>query len=327
MNRSIKYLFFWVIFLCCGISASHARELNSWILQGIRDDESILRDAISKSNGVSLEMLEHSNSYIPFFLELPTGVSGLIGVELSEFKDFSTAYTSPFLNGGYLYRISFDEAPSLYALSSGDWNGDEWYSPEIDSKFAIEPTRVWEGRLSDGCSYVAAVFGVEPRIVVYDIEGKEIKRIALNISSSDINVDIEKAIAPFSDGRPPRVEMVGLVEFLNVKPVPWRELDLNSSDYNLRNQYTRDAERGVVDAASKITRAEIIKKLSPKLEVATPVSDPDQLSNKVVTRNPNSTNNSPSRLSLPSVIAWIGMGLLFCLLGTLWIIRTRKNVH
>ncbi len=98
-------LFFAVCSICS--TSLRAETLNNWILSKIQSDEQLWKDAISGAGGHELKLLESSKFYVPFFMELPSGVDSLTGRDATLFGDWKILEDKTLLPGGYILRLRF----------------------------------------------------------------------------------------------------------------------------------------------------------------------------------------------------------------------------
>jgi hypothetical protein len=210
-------------------------------LRQVQKDEQLLANALSQTDGNSLELLRHSRTYTPFFLEAP-GIAASASMEYQPlFRQWESENGQSFLPGGYIYRIRFADAATLYATSSGDWGGLDWYSIDLGKIFEIEPSRVWSGSGEDYL-YATTLTGVPPRIVVYDEQGEVKRKEAFDVTAANLEQRVEAAEKVYAGKRSPVLEMLSLGEYLENPDASWRELDL-SGRFNLRNQHESRSER------------------------------------------------------------------------------------
>lgn len=102
-----------------------AEVLDGWLLAQVQKDEQLLSDAISQTNGASLELLKYARTYVPFFLEPPTNSNFESVEQKTEFNSWiAKSKGEGFLPGGYIYRLRFADAPPLYATSAGGGAGN-----------------------------------------------------------------------------------------------------------------------------------------------------------------------------------------------------------
>lgn len=162
--RTIRQLT--LLLLCAGLMAFTAKleanPLDAWILEEIKVDERHLEWALRGHNGYDVEHLSSAKWYQPFFLEQPSSVEGVGAVHLAKLDDiFIQERETGLLEGGYLFRVRFDEHRALYHLSGGSWN-DKWFDPSLGKQFEVEPSGVWAG--SEGADFTyATILSGAPR--------------------------------------------------------------------------------------------------------------------------------------------------------------------
>lgn len=307
----------------CGWSRS-AEPLSGWLLEQVQKDEQLLVDALSQTDGHSLELLKDSRTYVPFFLEAP----GSHASDLAEYNPFFDAWGNDkghnFLPGGYIYRLRFAGASPLYATSAGNWDGTTWHSPSLGKDFVVEPARVWNGSENDYL-YATMLAGVPPKIIVYDQRGEIMREEAFDVNAADFEQRVAAAEQTYAEKGSPILEMLSLAEYLENPDASWREADL-SGQFNLRNQQQRDAERERLKSAPHLTRNAAIEALqsqSPPQETQRPhaSSEPmpapkalDPIRSRKATQTPVEESPPPMRWPVLAAAVLAALGLLWLLL-------------
>ena len=236
-----------------------ADDLKNWIAKQIREDEALLADALNETNGRSIDLLKSSPSYVPFFLDQPNN-NGEGAESIGHHLDRDP---TKFVSGGYVFRLRFEEAQPLYALSGGDWAAEKWYSPRFNSELGINGLEVWAGDSGSEFSYASYIRGMPPRIVVYDLKGKSVEK-TFHPSDEDFSASLEVELALYSNQQKPTLELVTLAEFLKNEDLNWRPAAINSN-YNFRNQHFRPEEAEYIIDANELNRNEAINILSNKV--------------------------------------------------------------
>lgn len=318
--RSLIVFIISLIGFCRYVCSSE--EISVWLLGEVKRDEQLLADALSKTDGHSLELLKESPSYVPFFLEAP----GSHVFAANEYKPFFDTWENGngqiFLSGGYIYRLRFSDAPPLYATSAGYWGGSEWYSVDFGKDFVVEPSSVWNGS-GDDYLFATSVAGVPPKIIVYDKHGEVKREEVFDMNGADLEERVAAGEQAFSEKGSPILEMISLAEYLKTPDGSWRKVDL-SGQFNLRNQQQRDAERERMKPGVNLTRNEAIKALQSKLSppagqrghaLSESLPGPPE-SEKPGERNP--ARSTPARVS-PSATLWPAVAAVVSVLGLLWV--------
>lgn len=248
--------------------------LNSWIASEIDADAELLADALAHRGGTTVELLKNSRFYVPFFLEAPQNFTFSAPEQKSSFDRFIKANTSEFLSGGYIFRLSFNKAPALYALSAGNWEpgAKKWHSLALQKNFAIEPGQVW----SDGSNdylYATIVGPPPPRLLVYGQDGEIQREEVFDASSKDFEQRMDAALKPYSQNNKPVLEMISLAEYLENRDAPWRPAEI-SGQFNLRNQQQRPDEQKRLRQSGQLTRTVTIDFLQPTQENTPSTSPP-----------------------------------------------------
>jgi len=294
----------------------------------VKRDEQLLADALSKTDGHSLELLKESQSYVPFFLEAPESHV----FASNEYKPFFDTWRNDngqiFLSGGYLYRLRFSDAPPLYGTSAGYWGGSDWYSLDLGKNFVVEPSRVWNGS-GDDYLFATTVAGVPPKIIVYDKHGEVKREEVFDVNVADLEERVAAGEQAFSANGSPILEMIALAEYLKTPDGSWRKVDL-SGPFNLRNQQQRDAERERLKPGVNLTRNEAIKALQSKLSPqaaqrghALSESQPGPPAlEKPGERNP--ARSTPAGVS-PSATLWPAVSAVVTVLGLLWVALKKRK--
>lgn len=242
-----------------------AAPVDAWVLEEIERDESVLRSAVAKTDGRDFRLLEQSTTYIPFFLETPDVGGDQDDHDIGSISDFFGGQKSMFLAGGYLYKIDFGNASPLYGLSSGEWQGRNWYSPDFAKDIEVNPLQVWSGHGGNDYSYASILSGVPPRLVVFDQGGEIKEERAFDISHPALLSEIEAAAKVYSLSGEPKLEMVSLAEYLRNDHPSWRKVEMTPS-YNFRNQQERPEEIVRLSEVGKLTRREAVSKLRLRME-------------------------------------------------------------
>lgn len=316
-------LFSIVVMALCGRSL-YAEPLNDWILAQVQKDEQLLADALSQTDGHSLELLRDSRTYIPFFLEAP----GSHASDLAEYNSLFDAWGNDkgqnFLPGGYIYRLRFADASPLYATSAGNWDGTTWHSPSLGKDFVVEPARVWNGSENDYL-YATMLAGVPPKIIVYDQRGEIMRKEVFDVNAADFEQRVAAAEQTYAGKGSPILEMLSLAEYLENPNASWREADL-SGQLNLRNQQQRDAERERLKSDLHLTRNAAIEALqsqSPPQEPQQPRTSsepilapkaPDPIKSPKAEPTPVEESPVSPRWPVVAVVIAAALGLLWVLL-------------
>ena len=308
----------------CGWSRS-AEPLNDWLLDQVAKDEQLLSNALSQTDGHSLELLKYARTYVPFFLEPPGNFNFDSQSQKAEFDAWlAKGNRKGFLPGGYIYQLRFADAPPLYATSAGDWDGTTWHSLSLGKDFVVEPARVWNGSENDYL-YATMLSGVPPKIIVYDQRGEIMREEAFDVNASDFEQRVAAAEQTYAGKGSPILEMLSLAEYLENPDASWREADL-SGQFNLRNQQQRDAERERLKSAPHLTRNAAIEALqsqSPPQETQRPHASsepmpapkaPDPIKSRKAEPTPVEESPPPPRWPLVAVVIVSVLGLLWVLL-------------
>jgi len=248
------------------VSAS-AETLDEWLTEQVRKDERLLAVSISQVGGHSLALLKDARTYVPFFLEVPQSTEFASANQKNDFDTWTENSRSGFLPGGYIYRLSFNAGPPLYATSAGDWSGTVWHSLDLGKDLLIEERSVWSGANGDSL-YATLLAGAKPRLLVYNEHGEIQKQEVFDASAGDFNQRLEAALNPYSEKNKPILEMISLTEYLNNRGAPWRSVD-GSGQFNLRNQQQRSDEKdrlrqsGQLERAATIDLLQSIQKVPP----------------------------------------------------------------
>lgn len=320
-------LFSIVVMALCGRSL-YAEPLNDWILVQVQKDEQLLADALSQTDGHSLELLRDSRTYIPFFLEAP----GNHASDLTEYKPLFDAWGNDngqsFLPGGYIYRLRFADAPPLYATSAGNWDGTTWRSLSLGKDIVVEPIRVWNGSGNDYL-FATMLAGVRPKIVVYDQHGEVKREEAFDVNDADFEQRVAAAEQTYAGKGSPILEMLSLAEYLENPDDSWREVDL-SEQFNLRNQQQRGAERERLKPGLHLTRNAAIEALQSKSSPQEPQRPhassepmpapkaPEPIKSPQATQTP--VEESPSSTRWPVVAV-----VIVAVLGLLWVLFKKRK--
>jgi hypothetical protein len=233
--------------------------LDQWLLAQVRADEKLLLDSLGQVNGHTLDGLKDSRTYVPFFLEPPQGVAFASAEQKASFDAWVKADGTEFLSGGYIYRLRFKTAPPLYALSAGNWSGQEWHSLALGKDISIEPGSVWEAA-NDGSIYATLLAGARPRLVVYDQQGDMQKQDVFDASAAEVDRRLDVAVSPYSRNGKPALEMISMAEYLKNQGASWRAVDL-SGRFNLRNQQQRPDEQERLKPTENLTRSMAVNAL------------------------------------------------------------------
>ena len=297
-----------------------AESLNEWLIKQIVAEEQLLSKALTQTDGHSFDLLRDSKYYVPFFLEAPKGFSFESPQQQSSFEEFASKQASRLLSGGYIYRITFNHAPRLYATSAGYWEGSIWRSLELERDFTIESDQVWEGTNGDYL-YATLLAGVRPRIFVYDQRGEMKKQEAFDASAVDFEPRLEAALKPYSQTGKPVLEMVSLAEYLKNQDAAWRAVD-TSGQFNLRNQQQRPDEQERLKLVGQLTRSVAVGALlltsaednasapNPQQIVQPPA--PKKASDAKAVTTTNESASTPRLVWAVLIVA--GIGLLWLLL-------------
>ena len=242
-----------------------AESLDDWIARQIRTDEQVLAQALAETGGRSVGLLQESRTYIPFFLEPPSGFTFETEGQRSAFADFVRAESQTFLPGGYLFRISFEGAPPLYALSGGEWTGTTWRSIDLAKDFTVEPQRLWAG--GSGYMYATLLTGAPPRLIVYGRSGEILREEVFDVSVVDFEQRAELAVQPFAQDGKPLLEMISLNEYVADSAAAWRAVD-TSGPFNFRNQQERNDEEARLKTVPRLTRESLIQALQSQVQTS-----------------------------------------------------------
>ena len=279
--------------------------LDEWILQRIQDDEGLLRSAALATDGRGVSLLGRSTTYVPFFLESPALEVGSNDNGKESLSGFFEQQKPTFLAGGYLYRITFKSAPTLYALSTGEWDGTQWYSPALGKDVEIDPLKVWQTAGGDS-GYASLLSGAPPRLVVYGRDGALKTEQKFDLNDPDLIANIDSAIEPYSRFGDPNLEMISLEGFLRKDDSAWSQLRVSSS-YNLRNQEERPEEKQRFENAATLTRAEAVRKLQARIGGAAERppggGKPELVEDRRSDPAPTSDENTGSRFPLWLILA------------------------
>lgn len=307
-----------------------AESLSDWVLLQVQKDEQLLADALTQTDGHSLELLRDSRTYIPFFLEAPGSHASALTDYEPLFDAWGNDNGQSFLSGGYIYRLMFANAPTLYATSAGFWGGSDWYSLDLGKDFAVEPSHVWNGS-GDDYLFATMLAGAPPKIVVYDVQG-EIKRVEVfDVNAADLEQRVATAVQTYAEKGSPVLEMLSLGEYLENPDALWREVDL-SGQFNLRNQQEREAERERLKPGFHLTRNVAIEELKSKSsrEAAQRTSDSSdampQTAEPEMSTNQKPESLMPVHVSSPAPTRWpVVIVLVVTALGLLWVLLKRKK--
>lgn len=320
-------LFSIVVMALCGRSL-YAEPLNDWILAQVQKDEQLLADALSQTDGHSLELLRDSRTYIPFFLEAPENHASALREYKPLFDAWGNDNGQSFLPGGYIYRLRFADAPPLYAASAGNWDGTTWHSLDLGKDFAVEPSRVWNGS-GDDYLFATMLAGVPPKIVVHDQQGEVKREEVFDVNDADLEQRVAAAEQTYAGKGSPILEMLSLAEYLEDPDASWREVDL-SGQFNLRNQQQRDAERERLKPGFPLTRNAAIEALQSKSSPQEPqrphassepmpaTKAPDPI--KSPKAEPSPVEESPASTRWPLVAA-----VVVAVLGLLWFLLKKRK--
>jgi len=319
-----NFIFFGILLMTLCDGSLSAEPLNDWLLEQMQKDEQLLADALSQTDGHSLELLRDSRTYIPFFLETPRSHAS----DLTEYKLLFDTWRNDngqsFLPGGYIYRLRFADAPPLYATSAGDWDGTIWHSLTLSKDFVVDPARVWNG---SGTDYLFATMlaGTRPKIVVYDQHGEVKREEAFDVNAVDLEEQVAAAEQTYAGKGCPILEMLSLDEYLENPDEPWREADL-SGQFNLANQQQRDTELERLKLRPHLTRNAAIEALQSKSlsqeaqrshassEPMPVPQSPEPTKPPKATPTPVEESSSSTRWPVLAVVIVAAVGLLWLLL-------------
>lgn len=248
-------------FLILSLNQMHLRAetLNNWILSRVQADEQLWIKSIRGIDGHELALLEHSKYYVPFFMELPDVGSSLIEHDATRFRDWKKQKDEDLLPGGYIYRMKFETAPPLYAMSAGFFEIYKWHSLSLVNDLEIEDSQVWESPKRD-CLYTTLLAGPRPRLINYNRSGEVAHQETFNASDNDFEQQLQAALAPYSSSEKPVLEMISLAEYLQQPNAIWRLLDV-SGQFNLRNQDQRPDEQELLKQIRHLTRSAAVSAL------------------------------------------------------------------
>ncbi len=252
-------------------ASASAETLDEWLAEQVRKEERLLADSISQVGGHSLALLKDARTYVPFFLEVPQSTKLPSADQKTDFDTWTENSRSGFLPGGYIYRLSFNAAPPLYATSAGNWSGRVWHSLDLGKDLLIEERSVWSGANGDYL-YATLLAGAKPRFLAYDQQGEIQKQEFFDASAGDFDQRLEATLKPYSLNNKPILEMISLAEYLNNRDAPWRPVD-TSGQFNLRNQQQRPNEQERLRQSGQLTRTTTLELLQPTQE-STPSPSP-----------------------------------------------------
>lgn len=241
-----------------------ANTLDAWILERISQDERILRDATLRQNGRDLNLLKPATTYTPFFLETPSFDVSVPEKGLDALSGYLNSHTESFLSGGYIYRIRFAGGESLYALSSGDWDGANWLSPPLKKEIRINPFKVWKGDNDDPYIYASILAEVPPKLVTYNSKGDYELERSFDVSDPNLAAEIARAEEIYASNDQPSIELISLAEYLISSDPTWRDFH-HGGRFNFRNQHDRPEEAQHVNIASDFKRATAVTLLEDRL--------------------------------------------------------------
>jgi hypothetical protein len=247
-------------------ASASAETLDEWLAAQVRKDERLLADSISQVGGHSLPLLESSRLYVPFFLEAPKSTGFTSADQKTAFDAWMENNRSEFLPGGYIYRLSFDASPPLYATTAGDWSGTVWRSLNLGKDITLDPQHAWSGTNANNL-YATLLPGVRPRLLVYDQRGEVKQQEVFDSSSKDFEQRLDAALKPYSQSNKPILEMISLAEYLRNRDAPWRPADITGK-FNLRNQQQRPDEQKRLRQIDQLTRTATIDFLQSTQEGA-----------------------------------------------------------
>jgi len=315
-----NFILFSIVVMALGGRLLYADSLNDWILAQVRKDEQLLADAVLQTGGHSLELLKDSRIYMPFFLEAPESHASALMEYKPLFDAWENDNSQKFLSGGYIYRLSFANAPPLYATSAGHWDGIDWHSLDLGKDLAVEPSRVWNGS-GDDYLFATSLYGVPPKIVVYDQQGEVKREEAFDANAADLEQRVAAAEQTYVGKGSPILEMLSLAEYVENPDASWRKVDL-SGQFNLRNQQQRDAERERLKSAPHLTRNTAIEALQSKsspqepqrprasLEPMPAAQAPEPMKSPKAGPTPVEEPSSSTRWLLVAVLVVAALGLL-----------------
>lgn len=229
-----------------------AETLDEWLAEQVRKDEQLLADSVSQVGGHSLDLLEGSRLYVPFFLEAPKSIEFTSANQKTSFDAWMENIRAEFLPGGYIYRLSFNAAPPLYATSAGEWSGTVWRSLDLGKDITLDAEHAWSGTNANNL-YATFLPGVRPRLLVYDQRGEIKQQEIFDSSSKDFEQRLDAALKPYSRNDKPVLEMISLAEYLNNRDASWRPVE-TSGQFNLRNQQQRPDEQAQLRQSGQLTR-------------------------------------------------------------------------
>lgn len=242
-------------------ASASAETLNEWLAEQVRTDEQLLADSLSGVGGHSLSLLKDARTYVPFFLEAPKNFTFSSADQRKSFEAWIEKNRSGFLPGGYIYRLSFNAAPPLYATSAGEWSGTTWRSLALGREITLDPQHAWSGANGDYL-YATLLSGVRPRLLVYDHRGEMKHQEVFDAATANFEQRLDAALKPYSQNSKPMMEMVSLAEYLKDQNAPWRAVDI-SGQFNLRTQQQRPDEQERLKKTIPLTRTTTISLLQP----------------------------------------------------------------
>lgn len=313
----------------CSICSTslRAETLNNWILSKIQSDEQLWKDAISGAGGHELKLLESSKFYVPFFMELPSGVDSLTGRDATLFGDWKILEDKTLLPGGYILRLRFKSVAPLYTMSAGNWESDAWHSIAIGKDVKIESTDTWE--VSNGeYLYATLLAGVWPRLIIYDQNGEVARQESFDASAADFEKQLEAAIAPYSSSEKPVLEMISLAEYLQQPNPLWRAVD-TSGQFNLRNQHQLADEQERLKQIRHLTRSAAVSALITDTVTTTQTTPSPKPPSEEQPPAPKTTEAKPAQLSSKepaSSMPW-GVILIFIVaaIGLAWLLLKKRK--
>ena len=317
-----------ILLMAAMIGSSAAETLNQWLAAQVQRDEQLLVDALAQTGGHSLEMLKNTKTYVPFFLEAPKGVAFASAEQRDEFENWMKDSGQGFLPGGYVYRLKFKAASPLYAMSAGEWDGNVWHSIDLGNDVTVEPENLW-GSSNGDYLYATLLAGVRPRLIIYDQNGEVARQESFNVSAVDFEKQLEAAIAPYSSGGKPVLEMISLAKYLQQPSPSWRALD-TLGQFNLRNQHKRADEQEALKQIEYLTRSAAVSALTTgtvSTPQTTPTPSPPPMVQPTMPKTPeaNVKTSTPSNKPTSSTPWSIIVVLVVVVIGVLRLLLEKRR--
>lgn len=314
-----------IVLMAAMVGSATAETLNQWIADRVYRDEQLLVDALAQTGGHSLEMLKKAKTFVPFFLEAPKGVKFASAQQKEVFEAWMKESSQGFLAGGYVYRLKFNAAPPLYAVSSGEWSGNTWHSIANGKDVQIEPGNIWESSNSDRL-YTTLLAGARPKLISYNQDGAVTHQETFDASALDLDKRLQAAVSPYASSGKPSLEMISLVEYLKQSNAEWRAVD-TTGQFNLRNQHQRADEQERLRQVGQLTRGEAVSGLSTNAGTTSQTTPEPKTPSIVQPPTPKAPSTAPAPSEgLSSSTAWSIIGVLIVAVGgLLWWLGKRRS--